>query len=34
MISDEIRNGIKAKSDIHESRNDSRNKKVGILEID
>ena len=32
MISDEIRNRKKAKSDIQESKNNNRNKKVEILE--
>jgi len=34
MISDEIRNGIEAKSDIQESKNNSRDKKVGIPKIE
>jgi len=32
MISDEIRKGIVVRSDIQESKNNCRNKKVGIPE--
>jgi len=34
MISDEIRNRTEAKSDIQKSKNNSRNKKVEIPEIE